>query len=432
LTFVRQRPWGPEAVAPLFLPKVSRVQFVATSMGLERIALRNVGRCTLFAEGKPVEAASLSPGQCAQIGQQILLLCVRRSVTLPSPVETYPSGSFGAADGLGIVGESIATWKLRQELAIIGARSGHVLLLGPSGCGKELSARGLHALSARSQRPLVARNAATIPESLVDVELFGHAKGYPSHGMPERLGLVGEADGSTLFLDEIGEVPLPAQAHLLRLLDGGEYHRLGESIARTADLRIIAATNREPSQLKSDLLARFPYRIEIPGLEARREDIPLLARHLLRHLSAVDPLLEGAAEGTSLGETVGRPPETSISLCRQLVEHAYTGHFRELERLLLQSFVDAGGGDLRKLRAVTEVPAGPAAEADDSDDTPPVLASLAPARIQAVLDAHNGHIESAARALGLKNRFALGRLISKYGLEVRRRRSSRPKARPGS
>ena len=122
--------------------------------------------------------------------------------------------------------------------------------------------------------------------------------------------------------------------------------------------------------------------------------------------------------------------EAALNECRQLVERSYTGHFRELERLLLQSFVDAGGGEIQKLPAVAELPAFAAAVANAADDASSVAASLAPARIQAVLDAHNGHIESAARALGLKNRFALGRLISKYGLEVRRRRSSRAKARP--
>jgi two-component system nitrogen regulation response regulator GlnG/two-component system response regulator HydG len=430
LTFVRQRPWGPEAVAPLLLPKLSRVQLFVWSIGLDHVVLKNVGRCSLRVGGNPVEMAALSPGQCAELGKQVLLVCVRRSVALPAPQDAYPVGSFGTADGLGIVGESVAAWRLRQQLAIVGPRPGHVLLVGPSGCGKELSARALHALSARSQRALVARNAATIPDSLVDAELFGHARGYPSHGMPERLGLVGHADESTLFLDEIGEVSVSTQAHLLRLLDGGEYHRLGESIARKANLRIIAATNRDPSQLKCDLLARFPHRIEIPGLEARREDVPLLARHLLRQMMAFGSANEPAAEGSSVCDAGSRPLETCISLCRQLVERAYTGHFRELERLLLQSFVDAGGGDIQRLPAITEWPASQAARVEPNDDASPDLASLAPARIQAVLDAHNGRIESAARALGLKNRFALGRLISKYGLEVRRRRSVRAKARP--
>src|SRR5262249_46286359 len=151
---------------------------------------------------------------------------------------------FGRADADGFVGESPAAWDLRDRLAFIGPQAGHVLLVGESGVGKELAARALHARSRRSRRPLVSRNAATLPEALIDAELFGHARDYPNAGMPERAGLVGEADGGTLFLDEIGELPEARQAHLLRLLDGGEYQRLGDPRVRRADVRFIAATNR--------------------------------------------------------------------------------------------------------------------------------------------------------------------------------------------
>src|SRR6185369_7117992 len=117
----------------------------------------------------------------------------------------------------------------------------------------------------------------------VDAELFGNVKNYPNPGTPEREGLIGEADGSTLFLDEIGELPVHMQAHLLRVLDrGGEYQRLGDSRAQRADLRVVAATNRPLDALKHDFLARLTLRLEIPSLDERRDDIPLLARHLLR------------------------------------------------------------------------------------------------------------------------------------------------------
>src|SRR5690348_15490748 len=129
-------------------------------------------------------------------------------------------------------------------------RPGHVLLTGASGTGKELAARAIHALSKRSGQRLVARNAATLPESLIDAELFGNAKNYPNPGMAERAGLVGQADGSTLFLDEIAELPSSSQAHLLRVLDDGEYHRLGDGLARRSDFRLVAATNRDVSSLK--------------------------------------------------------------------------------------------------------------------------------------------------------------------------------------
>src|SRR5262249_38405316 len=192
------------------------------------------------------------------------------------------SFAFGAADTHGIVGESPAAWALRDTVAFAARSVGHVLIHGESGVGKELVARAIHALSARRARPLGARNAATFPEALVDAELFGNAKNYPNPGMIEREGVVGEADGSTLFLDEIGELPAALQAHLLRVLDrGGEYQRLGEPRVRRADLRVVAATNRSIDELKHDLAARLTLRVEVPSLADRREDIPLLARHLL-------------------------------------------------------------------------------------------------------------------------------------------------------
>ena len=164
------------------------------------------------------------------------------------------------------------------------ARREHVLVLGESGTGKELVAQAIHALGPRSGRRLVARSAATVPATLIDAELFGNAPSYPNAGMAERPGLVGEADGSTLFLDEIGELPVELQTHLLRLLDGGDYQRLGDARRRTADLRVVGATNRPTGQLKADLAARFPLRVHAPGLHERRDDVMLVARHVLREL----------------------------------------------------------------------------------------------------------------------------------------------------
>src|SRR5262249_14365097 len=166
----------------------------------------------------------------------------------------------------------------------------NVLIHGPSGTGKELAARAVHALSRRAKRPLVARNAATLPPGLVDAELFGNVKNYPNPGTPERPGLIAQADGGTLFLDEIGELPWDLQAHLLRVLDaGGESHRLGEATARRASIRLVAATNRAPGELKHDLLARLTLRLVMPELAARPEDIPLLVRHLLRRAAEQSP-----------------------------------------------------------------------------------------------------------------------------------------------
>jgi two-component system, NtrC family, response regulator HydG len=418
LIFLQQRPNGSESTPPLSLPTLSRVQCVVWSLGLERLMIRNVGRSPMIVDQRPIDETMLAPGRTVQLGQQLLLLCVRRAVSLARPPDGYAVGAFGAPDGLGIVGESPAIWRLRQQLGLIGPRSGHVLLLGASGTGKELSAQAIHALSDRRSKPLIARNAATIPESLVDAELFGNAKNYPNPGMVERPGLVGEADRSTLFLDEIAELAPAVQAHLLRLLDGGEYHRLGESLARRSNLRMIAATNDHISKLKDDFLARFTYRIEVPDLNSRREDIPMLAAHLIRRAAAADPELAGP-----LGDASRALPPLSIGLCRRLLERKYTSHLRELDRALLEAFVQADRNEIEESLSPRQDPG-----VLNQQESPPPLCStsvasgpLAPARIQATLDEHNGRLESAYRALGLKNRFALTRLIAKHGLEVRRR-----------
>src|SRR5262249_25411340 len=224
---------------------------------------------------------------------------------------------------------------------------------------------------------------------LVDAELFGTARNYPNAGSPERPGLVGQADGSTLFLDEIGELPPPLQAHLLRLLDhGGEYQRLGEPQSRTADLRVVAATNRPIDSLKHDFAARFPARLRVPGLGERREDIPLLARHQLRLLVEGNPLLRAR-----FSDAAG--PRIDPALVEALLLHRFRHHLRELERLLWLS-ASTSRGDFVELtdEVRAELRAGPAAVSPGSMDA---------AAVQAALEAAEGNVTSAAKALGLKN-----------------------------
>jgi two-component system nitrogen regulation response regulator GlnG/two-component system response regulator HydG len=289
-----------------------------------------------------------------------------------------------------MVGESDVVWQLRRQIAMVAERPGHVLVTGATGTGKELVAQAIHARSARAALPLVSRNAATLPETLIDAELFGNARNYPNPGMADRPGLVGEADRSTLFLDEFAELPASAQAHLLRVLDAGEYQRLGETRRRVADFRLVAATNRDVSLIKHDVLARFSFQIALPDLAARREDIPLLVKYLARDIRP-----PGGGEW----------PEVSLEAMRGLVSRPYPAGVRELRALLWQVLTE---------RQPVEPP--PAA-AVGSDPTDP----LSPAQIQRCLDQNNGAIEQTWRALGLANRFALLRLIKRHDLEVRRR-----------
>ncbi len=155
--------------------------------------------------------------------------------------------------------------------------------------------------------------------------------------MPERPGLVGEAQGSTLFLDEIGELPAELQTHLLRLLDGGDYQRLGDARRRTADVRFVAATNRPVEHLKTDLAARLLLRVRAPGLHDRREDVTLLARHILKNMVS-----RGDAHTARFLDASGEP-RTSPELAVALVRHLYTTHVRELAGVLVCAALESRG-----------------------------------------------------------------------------------------
>jgi two-component system nitrogen regulation response regulator GlnG/two-component system response regulator HydG len=242
--FYEQRPGGAVRAPPLEGSRISRRQIELTPLTDGGLAVHSVGRCPLILRDEVVEQGVVRPGETITLQKTLVLLVVRRPLVF-RPLRSYPDPPpfpFGAADPHGIVGESPAAWALRDALAFAAKASSHVLLLGASGAGKELAARALHALSARRAGPFVARNASTFPEGLIDAELFGTAKGYPNAGSIERRGLIAEADGGALFLDEISELPTALQVHLLRVLDkGGEYHRLGETRARRASFRLIAA-----------------------------------------------------------------------------------------------------------------------------------------------------------------------------------------------
>jgi two-component system nitrogen regulation response regulator GlnG/two-component system response regulator HydG len=413
LAFGQQRPSGNEGQAALSSATISRVQLVIRAEP-ERLEVENVGRARLLHNGVEGQRVDVVPGDTLQLGRGLLLLCVRRPERLPQPAEAYRVHAFGEPDAHGIVGESPAIWKLRQQLAYIAVRPGHVLLLGPSGSGKELAARAVHGLSAAGARKLVARNAATIPEGIADAELFGNARNYPNPGMPQRKGLVGEADDSTLFLDEFAELSPGVQARMLRVLDDGEYQPLGDAHARRSSFRLVAATNRPESALKPDLVARFRFRIELPDLNARREDIPLLVRHLLQGSAPVDEHPDARISCALLAECLRRPYRANVrELAAWLAEvaSASAGHAPILAR--------ASAAPASSHAASSEAPARAPGVRDDASTS-----ELKAAEIQAMLDKHNGQIEATWRALGLNNRHALARLIAKHGIEIRKRPGS--------
>jgi DNA-binding NtrC family response regulator len=342
ISLVRQRPGAIEQVGPLACPRISRMQLRLSVGAGGGVSVENLGACPLVHGGREVARAEVAPGEVLELSNELLFLCVRREPIPPASSSNLelPLHTFGEADASGMVGESAAMGELRQRIAAAAPHPAHVLILGESGSGKELVARAIHARSSRGKRPLVARNAATIPEGLADAELFGNVRNYPNPGMPERPGLIGEAHQSTLFLDEFAELPPRLQAHLLRVMDEGEYQRLGESTPRRADLRIVTATNRPTSAIKHDVLARLQIHLVVPDLNARREDIPLLARSLLRRRAAADRRIaerffpEGDPEST---------PRISPGLMAALVQHRYTTHVRELDALLLGAALGSRG-----------------------------------------------------------------------------------------
>jgi two-component system nitrogen regulation response regulator GlnG/two-component system response regulator HydG len=343
LSLVRQRPGTRVPTGPLACPRISRAQLRLSPTPGGGIVVENIGRCALHLRGDRVARALLAPGDVFSLHNEVLFLCTRRPTNMPGGEHELgePLHPFGGPDTFGFVGESPAAWDLRHRIAAVARQAFHVAILGPSGCGKEIVAQAIHARSARSGKPMVSRNAATIPEGLADAELFGNIRNYPNPGMPERAGLAGQAHESTLFLDEFAELPQSLQAHLLRLMDDGEYHRLGEATARKAHLRILAATNRPESDLRSDVLARLKVRIALPGLEARRDDIPLLAVHLIRKYAATDPA--ALARFFPDGDAAAMPRLSPI-LVETLVSHPYATHVRELDALLIRAIFESRGG----------------------------------------------------------------------------------------
>jgi DNA-binding NtrC family response regulator len=197
----------------------------------------------------------------------------------------------------GRLGDLVGGSKIMQDVMRlveqVAPSSASVLITGETGSGKEILARTIHRLSPRADRPFVAINCSAIPESLMESEIFGHERGAFTGAAERRIGCFELADGGTLLLDEIGEMPSPTQAKLLRVLEDHKVRRLGSKVETPVDVRVIAATNKEPEQavakgeLRQDLYFRLNvFHIHLPPLRDRKEDIPLLVEHILRDINA--------------------------------------------------------------------------------------------------------------------------------------------------
>jgi DNA-binding NtrC family response regulator len=442
IQFLEQRPGETLGMPELVTTKISRRQLRFTRLNAEQSRVENVGRRPLYVNGKVMREATVQAGDTLMLEHTAVFLVEARPRELP-PLAHYPAVRFrfGTPDPQGMVGESPAAWLLRDQLAGAARADAHALLLGETGAGKEVAAGVVHGLSPRARGPMVARNATTIPGTLLDAELFGCAKNFPNTGTPEREGLVAAASGGHLMLDEIGELLAGHQAHLLRVLDsGGKYHRLGETRERVSNFRLIGATNRDPARLKHDFLARFAYRIVVPGLNDRRSDIPFLVSELIRRAAqssfeVVRPFLED-----------GDPerPHIRAKLMDRLLRHNYTEHTRELARLLHLAMSTSRGRVLDLTPEVEQALEGgtltppPALSANSPEPTAssgaatPAPTATATARrpserpsappdqptVQEIAEAlrdAGGSVVQAAERLGV-SRYVLHRWIRVYGL----------------
>jgi Nif-specific regulatory protein len=308
-----------------------------------------------------------------------------------------------------MVGRSTAMLRLQQLVEKVAPSRASVLLLGESGTGKTLVARIIHELSQRVRAPFVKLNCAAVPENLLESELFGHEKGAYTGATSTKPGRFEEADGGTIFLDEIGELPSAIQAKLLRFIQEREFERLGSTRTRKVDVRVIAATNRDLSRAVSDGSFRedlyyrlnvFP--VDVPPLRERKEDIPLLAKYFLE----------------KAGKEYARRLEFAARSLNVLEEYSWPGNVRELENLIERLAILAEGPVIEPdalsfmLAGDAEVPDMPAAPARTFHR----MQEIERREILGALERNRWVQSWAARELGFTLR-QLGYRIKKFGLE---------------
>ncbi|NNG01862.1 MAG: sigma 54-interacting transcriptional regulator [Desulfobacteraceae bacterium] len=310
-----------------------------------------------------------------------------------------------------MIGKSPAMQKIFDRVTVVADTDTTILIEGPTGTGKDLLAKVIHSASSRAAQPLVKINCAAIPENLLESELFGYAKGAFTGAVRDKPGRFHEADGGTIFLDEIGDMPLILQAKLLRVIEDREFYPLGSLKTRKVDVRILSATNRRLESLvadgafREDLFYRLNvFRINLPSLAERPSDLPLLIRHTLRRLCSAG----------------GYPmPSLSQTALKLLLNSNYPGNIRELENILEHAVIVCRGEkilpehlpDYFRETEVEPIRHGPRephrGESDGHDGERN--------RIADQLEIHQWHRGKTARALGI-DRTTLWRKMKRYHL----------------
>jgi DNA-binding NtrC family response regulator len=301
-----------------------------------------------------------------------------------------------------LIAEAPAMRPVLEMIARVGPSEANVLITGESGAGKGTVARALHALSPRASRPLASVNAGGLSEGVFESELFGHVKGAFTDAKTDRAGRFELADGGTLFLDEIANVPINLQPKLLRVLETGEFERVGSSRTRRVDVRILSATNADLHQeaaagrFRQDLLFRInTIEIRVPPLRDRAEDIPVLAHHFLRqHAQRYRKRVIGF-EAAAL---------------QAMARHPWPGNVRELDHAVERGVLMAQGETIHASDLGLRPSADGASRLDEMS-----LEEVEAFLIKKALSRFDGNVSRAAEALGL-SRSALYRRLQRYGL----------------
>ncbi len=339
-------------------------------------------------------------------GSRLVLGSVTIEVQLigvENTIATSERDSFGA-----LVGTSPAMRSIFAQLERAAASDITVLIQGETGTGKEETAAALHASSARAEKPFVVIDCSALPATLLESELFGHERGAFTGAHATRAGAFETADGGTVFLDEVGELPLELQPKLLRVLEAREFRPLGASAPRTTDVRVIAATNRDlrkeinEGRFRADLYFRIAVlRVTMPPLRAHPEDLPLIARRLLQGLAAQPAQIEALLTPAFLAS---------------LRAATWPGNVRELRNHLERCLLFSTGLPLDEV-------APPAAPPSSVDIGRPLEAerrrhaeAFEREYVRALLAAHRGNVTPAAQAAGV-DRAYLYRLIKKHNLK---------------
>jgi DNA-binding NtrC family response regulator len=289
-----------------------------------------------------------------------------------------------------------------EAITRVGPSDANILITGEHGTGKEVVARTLHAISSRATRLMVSVNTGAVPEALFESELFGHVKGAFTDARSDRIGRFELADGGTIFLDEIGNVPLRQQAKLLRVLEAGEIERVGSSRSVRVNVRVISATNADlrtacaSGQFREDLLFRLnTVEIHVPALRDRREDIPTLALHFLTRYAA----------------RYRRPIQGFEAPALQLLmQYAWPGNVRELEHTIERAVLMCRGTEIQRADLGLDMLRPQSQNLEDLS-----LESVEAILIRKALQRSQGNVSQAAETLGL-SRGALYRRMEKYGL----------------